>query len=213
MRFRALTLGLAGLAVLVATSVVGATSTTASRGHRAAVTTATTAAANPLDPLTADEILRTFTTIKSAKNLGPATFLPLVKLSEPPKSFMQSWSPGQPFPRKSFANVFDRGANKLYEAIVNLRTNTLESYTQKVGAQPAVFFNEYENADKLVKTYAPWKKAITDRGLDPKDVYVDTWAGPDTSNAAPAGRGFSRRSRSIEAPSRTRTTVRSRAWS
>jgi hypothetical protein len=23
--------------------------------------------------------------------------------------------------------------------------------------------------------------------LDPKDVYVDTWAGPDTSNAAPAG--------------------------
>lgn len=24
-------------------------------------------------------------------------------------------------------------------------------------------------------------------GLDPKDVYVDTWAGPDTSNAAPAG--------------------------
>ena len=28
---------------------------------------------------------------------------------------------------------------------------------------------------------------MRDRGLDPKDVYVDTWAGPDTSNAAPAG--------------------------
>ena len=50
-----------------------------------------------------------------------------MKLSEPPKSFMQSWSPGQPFPRKSFANVFDRNANKLYEAVVDLKTNTLES--------------------------------------------------------------------------------------
>jgi primary-amine oxidase len=179
--------GLAAVAVLVITSVVGATPGTALRSHTAAVPAATTAAANPLDPLTADEILRTFTTIKSAKNLAPATFLPIVKLSEPSKSFLQSWSPGQPFPRKSFANVFDRNANKLYEAVVDLKTNTLETYAQRVGAQPAVFFNEYENADKLVKTYAPWKKAITDRGLDPKDVYVDTWAGPDTSNAAPAG--------------------------
>jgi hypothetical protein len=110
-----------------------------------------------------------------------------VKLSEPSKSFLQNWSPGQPFPRKSFANVFDRSANKLYEAVVDLRTNTLESFTQKAGAQPAVFFTEYENADKLVRSYAPWKKAMTDRGLNPKDVYIDTWAGGDTSNAAPAG--------------------------
>ena len=110
-----------------------------------------------------------------------------MKLSEPSKSFLQSWSPGQPFPRKSFANVFDRNANKLYEAVVDLKTNTLESWTQKAGAQPAVFFTEYENADKLVRSYAPWKKAMTDRGLDPKDVYIDTWAGGDTSNAAPAG--------------------------
>ena len=65
-----------------------------------------------------------------------------MKLSEPPKSFMQGWSPGQPFPRKSFANVFDRSANKLYEAVVDLKTNTLDSWTQKAGAQPAVYFTE-----------------------------------------------------------------------
>ena len=187
MRLRIMALGLAALAVLVATSVVGASPTTAVRGHAVATVTEATAAADPLDPLTADEILRTFTTIKSAKNLPPATFLPIVKLSEPSKSFLQSWSPGQPFPRKSLANVFDRNANKLYEAVVDLKTNTLESWTQKVGAQPAVFFAEWENADKLVRSYAPWKKAMNDRGIDPKDVYVDTWAGPDPSNAAPAG--------------------------
>ena len=187
MRFRILTLGLVALAVLVAAGVVGAASTTVLRGHSAASAGAATVAANPLDPLTADEIQRTFVTIKTAKNLAPATFLPIVKLSEPPKSFMQGWSPGQPFPRKAFANVFDRNANALYEAFVDLKTNTLDSYTQKVGAQPAVYFEEYAEADALVRAYAPWKKAMRDRGLDPKDVYLDTWAGPDTSNAAPAG--------------------------
>lgn len=187
MRVKIMAFGLAAVALLVVTSVVGATPGNALRGHAAASTGAASAAAHPLDPLTADEILRTFTTIKRARNLAPATFLPLVKLSEPSKSFLQSWTPGQPFPRKSFANVFDRNANKLYEAVVDLATNTLDSYAQKVGAQPAVFFAEWENADKLVRAHAPWKQAMRDRGLDPKDVYIDTWAGPDTSNAAPAG--------------------------
>ena len=187
MRFRMLILGLVALAVLVAAGVVGAASTTVLRGHSVASASAATAAANPLDPLTADEIQRTFVTIKTAKNLAPATFLPIVKLSEPPKSFMQGWSPGQAFPRKAFANVFDRNANTLYEAVVDLNTNTLDSWTQKAGAQPAVYFEEYADADALVRAYAPWKKAMRDRGLDPKDVYLDGWAGGDTSNAAPAG--------------------------
>ena len=187
MRFRMMALALAALVVLVVASVVGATRTGVVRGHTVAAIAEATPAADPLDPLTADEIQRTFTTIKKAKHLTAATFLPLVKLSEPPKSFLQGWSPGQPFPRKSFANVFDRSANTLHEAVVDLRTNTLESWTHKVGAQPAVFFAEYENADKLVRAYAPWKKAMTDRGINPNHVYIDTWAGPDTSNAAPVG--------------------------
>jgi primary-amine oxidase len=186
MHFKTLTPGLVAVAVLVATGVAGAASTAVVRGHSSVSASTATAAAHPLDPLTAAEISRTFTTIKAAKNLAPATFLPIVKLSEPPKSFMQGWSPGQPSPRKAFANVFDRKANTLYEAVVDLETNTLDSWTQKAGAQPAVYFAEWEDADGLVRAYAPWKKAIRDRGLDPKDVYIDTWAGPDTSNAAPA---------------------------
>ena len=142
MRLRIFILGLVAIAVLVAAGLVGAASTTVFRGHAVASTSAATAATNPLDPLTADEIQRTFLTIKAAKNLAPATFLPIVKLSEPPKSFMQGWTPGQPFPRKAFANVFDRNANKLYEAVVDLNTNTLDSFTQKAGAQPAVYFAE-----------------------------------------------------------------------
>ena len=204
MRFRMLILGLVSLAVLVAAGVVGAASKTVFRGHSVASAGAATAAANPLDPLTADEIQRTFTTIKTAKNLAPATFLPIVKLSEPPKSFMQGWSPGQPFPRKAFANVFDRNANTLYEAVVDLNTNTLDSWTQKAGAQPAVYFEEYAGADALVRAYAPWKKAMRDRGLDPATTHP---------MPRPWGRGSSRSSRSSAELCRIPTTVRSRASS
>src|SRR5690348_16658960 len=133
MHLKIMAFGFATLAVLVVTGVGGATPISSVRGHALASTTAATAAANPLDPLNADEILRTITTIKSAKNIAPATFFPLVKLSEPSKAFMQGWSPGQPFPRKSFAEVFDRAANALYEAVVDLNTNTLESWTPKPG--------------------------------------------------------------------------------
>ena len=181
MRIRMMALALAALAVLAVTSVVGTTPVTAVRGHAVAATP------DPLDPLTADEIQRTFRVIDNARHLSPATSLPLVTLSEPAKSFRQSWTPGQPFPRKAFANVFDRSANKLYEAVVDLRTNTLDSFVQKPGAQPAVSFAEFAEADKLVRAYAPWKKAMRDRGLDPNDVYLDGWAGGDTSGAAPAG--------------------------
>ena len=186
MRFGVITLGLAALTVLVVTSVVGATRMAVFRGHTTSANTASVAAADPLDPLSAEEIQRTVTTIEKAKNLAPGTFFNVVKLSEPPKSFMQSWSPGQPFPRKSFANVFDRGANKLYEAVVDLKTNKLDSLTLIPGAQPVASFTEYAEADKLVRSYAPWKKAMRDRGLDPNDVYLDGWAGPP-SNASPAG--------------------------
>ena len=189
MRLGAITFGLAALTMLVVTSVVGATSMTVFRGHTAASTAASAPAADPLDPLTAEEIQRTVTTIEKAKNLPPGTFFNVVKLSEPPKSFMQSWSPGQPFPRKSFANVFDRGANKLYEAVVDLKTNKLDSFTLIPGAQPVASFTEYAEADKITRAYAPWKKAMRDRGLDPNDVYLDGWAGPP-SDAAPGDRVF-----------------------
>jgi hypothetical protein len=84
---------------------------------------------NPLDPLTADEIQTTFTVIEQVPESRARDVLPDVKLSEPPKADVLAWSPGQPFQRRAFANVFDRSANKLYEAIVDLRTNQLLSWT------------------------------------------------------------------------------------
>lgn len=178
----------AALSIASAAGVVGAMSTTRDRGLLTADTASASQPLNPLDPLSADEIQTTFTVIEHAKNLADGTFFPVVKLSEPAKSDVLAWSPGQPFGRKAFANVFDRGANKLYEAVVDLKSKQLVSWTLKPGAQPAVFGTEWGDADSLVHAYAPWKKAMRDRGIDPKDVYVDVWAPGDLpAPGAPAG--------------------------
>jgi Cu2+-containing amine oxidase len=112
-------------------------------------------------------------------------FFPLVKLSEPSGASRRAGRLASRSARR--LQTFDCNANTLHEAVVDLNTNTLDSWTQKPGAQPVVSFGEYADADGLVRAYAPWKKAMRDRGIDPKDVYLDGWAAPDTSNAAPAG--------------------------
>jgi hypothetical protein len=96
MHFRMLTLGLVALAVLLLAGVVGATSTM-SCGHSAA-SARRDSGRGPLDPLTADRDPADVHDDQAREEPHRATFLPLVKLSEPPKSFMQGWSPSQAFP-------------------------------------------------------------------------------------------------------------------
>ncbi len=91
----------AALSIASAAGVVGAVSTTRDRGLLTADTASASQPLNPLDPLSADEIQTTFTVIEHAKSLADGTFFPVVKLSEPPKSDVLAWSPGQPFARKA----------------------------------------------------------------------------------------------------------------
>jgi primary-amine oxidase len=174
----------AALVLLVAAGLVGAAST-AGRG-RAPAAAGGPAASDPLDPLTADEIQATFSVIERSRKLASGTFFPIVKLDEPAKT-AAAWTPTASFGRRAFANVFDRGANKLYEAMVDLKTNQLVSWTPRPGAQPAVYLSEYGAADAAVHAYAPFKKAMRDRGLDPNDVYVDVWAPGDSPSSAASG--------------------------
>src|SRR5215210_6677213 len=180
------TAALVGLTVLVSAGLGGAASLVG-RGHPAAPTGAA-AATDPLDPLTADEILTTFKVIEQSRKLPPGTLFPVVKLEEPAKD-AGAWTLGNDFTRRAFAAVFDRRANKLYEAVVDLKTTQLVSWTPRPDAQPAVSLSEYGLADAIVHAYAPFKKAMRDRGLNPDDVYVDVWApGDPPSSAAPGTR-------------------------
>src|ERR1700694_4404547 len=91
------------------------------RAHRAATAAlASPAPTNPLDPLTADEVATTFQVIAASPNFPPGALFPIVKLKEPPKSEVLAWSPGQPFRREAFANVYNNAKNQLFEVVVDV---------------------------------------------------------------------------------------------
>ena len=172
------------LAILAALAALGAVTATASSGAPVA-----SALPAPLDPLSADEIATVFDVVTGLEQVSRGGFFPTVNLKEPTKGELASWSPGKPFSRQAFVNVFDRPANKLYEAVVDLRTQKLVSWVQRPGFQPPVFATEYADVEALVRADPRWKKAMRDRGIDPDDVYLDSgWGvGDVTVPGVPAG--------------------------
>jgi primary-amine oxidase len=182
-----LTFTIFGLAGALAVSALPSAGT---RLRPAAPQAVQAAVTHPLDPLTAAEITTAFQVIEAYSQFPHGAFFPTVGLKEPSKSEVLAWSPGQPFQREAFANVFDRKNNRLFEAVVDLRQQKVVSWVERPGSQPAVFATEYLDADRLVRADPRWKKAMHDRGLNPDDVYLDVWAPGDleTPGATPGGR-------------------------
>ena len=159
------------------------------RAHRAATAAlASPAPTNPLDPLTADEVATTFQVIAASPNFPPGALFPIVKLKEPPKSEVLAWSPGQPFRREAFANVYNNAKNQLFEVVVDLHKKSVVSWVGQPGDQPAISLSEYVTADSLVRADTRWQSAMLSRGINPNDVYLDGWAPGDILlPAVPAG--------------------------
>src|SRR4029077_13843631 len=99
-----------------------------------------------------------------------------------------AWDPGESFRREAFANVYSRAANRIFEAVVDLKTEKLISWVERPGVQPAVSISEYAQADAVVRADARWRKAIRDRGLKPADIYIAGWSpGPAPLRPTPSG--------------------------
>lgn len=146
-------------------------------------------AQHPLDPLTAPEIEAAVTIARSAKSLPDAVFFPQVALKEPAKDAVRSWTPGALLPREAGLVVYDRDANQLSEAVVDLGTKKLVSWAPRPGAQPNVMLEEFEKLPAVVKADERWRAAMKKRGLDPDKLWVDLWAaGPMSPSEKATGR-------------------------
>src|ERR1700754_2042734 len=129
MRFHRLTLPAAclGLAFAAAPSAVEArqapvekSTTPAAAKPRPQVSPAPT---HPLDPLTASEITSVVNILRARTEMVPANaFFPQIALNEPPKAEVRVFKSGTSFRREAAVVVFDRAANRTFEAIVDLRT-------------------------------------------------------------------------------------------
>ncbi|MEA2443443.1 MAG: primary-amine oxidase [Thermoleophilales bacterium] len=149
---------------------------------------ATAQGAAPLDPLSTAEIKNAFRIVEADARFPAGGYFPTVTLDEPPKAEVLAWSPGDPFRREAFANVYDRATNKLFEVIVDLRAERVVSWTRKAGLQPPIYQSEWSDADAAVRADPRWQDAMRRRGINPDDVYNDIWA-PGEPNVPPAPAG------------------------
>jgi Cu2+-containing amine oxidase len=140
------------------------------------------AADHPLAPLSAAEMKVGFESVlmrfRSDAALPHEQLLfPLLALHEPPKAFVRAWRSGQPVPRQAELQVMHYPSNRSWLAIVDLASRRVVTLLAlPPGTEPAISGDEYAAAEALVRAYEPWQRAVRARGLDPKLVYLDSWA-------------------------------------
>ena len=148
-----------------------------------AVLAAPARALHPLDPLTAAETESAVKIVREAKSLPAGVFFPQVALKEPPKAAMLAWKDGDELHRLAGLVVYDRSANRMADAVVDLTARKLASWTERPGAQPNVMLEEFDKFPAVVRADERWRAAMKKRGLDPDKLWVDLWAAGPMSAA------------------------------
>src|SRR5690348_6473136 len=97
---------------------------------------------HPLDGLTAPELWTSYEALQASGKVNPKTRYPLVQLKEPPKAEVLAWKPGQPMHRAT--RVVVKQGPQTYEAIVDLDSKKLISFTEIKGVQPNLTGEEEE---------------------------------------------------------------------
>jgi primary-amine oxidase len=135
--------------------------------------------AHPLDPLSTEEIAAVVQTLKAEnKATDSSRFWPLV-LHEPPKTEVLNFRPGAAFRREAFVVVFERDANKTFEAVVDLKARKVVSWKEIKGVQPSIMSSseDYLLTASIVNSDPRWRAALQKRGItDYQNVQVDPWS-------------------------------------
>src|SRR5690606_2096130 len=123
-------------------------------------------ALHPMDALTSDELLRTVDLLRAAGRLDDDAKFPTLDLAENDKEAVLAWRPGEPFDRRAFAVVMQRG--RVYEGVVDLRRGEVESWREVEGVEPRVMFAEMAVNDVLWAS-DDWRDAMAKRGYEGGD--------------------------------------------
>jgi primary-amine oxidase len=134
--------------------------------------------AHPLDPLTKEEILKTVEILRAAGKANRDSRFSLITLHEPPKNEVLQYKEGPDFRRESFVVVYERRQNQTFEAIVDLRRNTIISWKQIVGVQPSFLLEDAEILQRAVRADPRFAQAMHRRGItDLENVGIGDWPG------------------------------------
>ncbi len=125
---------------------------------------ATAVAAHPLDPLSADEIVRASAIAREHLGAPESLRFLLIAALEPPKRALHD------APRSAELLCFDTESGRTTELIVNLDAAAVTSATPRPGVQPFALFEEYERAEATIRADHDWRAAMAARGLSEPQI-------------------------------------------
>lgn len=133
--------------------------------------------AHPLDPLNKEEIAIAVATLKAENKATESSRFYSLVLHEPPKAEVLSFKPGAAFRREAFVVVFERAANKTFEAVVEVKARKVVSWKEIKGVQPAMMTEDFALATSIANSDPHWQAALQKRGIrDYEKVQVDPWS-------------------------------------
>ncbi len=141
------------------------------------VTEIDSSSSHPLDPLSADEILRAVAILNRDENIGARVRYETVVLNEPPKNAVLDYDGTHTFPREAFICLLDNDSRRTYEAVVSLSDDKVKSFTHIPGVQPKIMLDEFYECEQAVKADPAFRQALAMRGITDIDlVMVDPWS-------------------------------------
>jgi primary-amine oxidase len=131
---------------------------------------------HPLDPLNNNEIVETVEVLRAAGKTTENSRYSLITLREPPKEEVLAFRAGNPFPRKSFAVVYERAKNQTFEAVVDLTKASLESWKHIPGVQPSFLEEDAEILQRAVRADPRFREIMRRHGVtDLAQVGIGDW--------------------------------------
>jgi len=139
-----------------------------------AVVAAAGQAVHPLTPLSAREIRAAASILRDSGHVPRGAEFSTLTLDEPPKDAVLR---GTSTPRRAFAVIYDRRANRTYEGVADLSTARVVSWKEIPGAQPAITGDDSGLADRIVRADPRWEQAMRERHItDPRNVAIACWS-------------------------------------
>jgi primary-amine oxidase len=127
------------------------------------------------DALTADEIRRVATVIRSEKIGGANPGFAAVFTDEPDKYLLRA---GKQVPRRARAMILDRQRARSYDVVVDLEADKVISSAEVTDGSVPILEAEFELMQELVKQDPRYIEALAKRGItDLGMVQLDPWGG------------------------------------
>jgi primary-amine oxidase len=132
---------------------------------------------HPLDPLSADEIMRAAAVLRRERGLTDRWRFASIELREPAKAVLAEFTPGAAITREARVVMWNRDDGRTYRAIVSLSSDNVVSWEHQPGVQPNITGDEVEEADEAMRAEPRVIAALARRGITAIDrVLIEAWA-------------------------------------